>query len=87
MTDDTVRCWLVERTVWDEDVVTLVYATTDGKRSYTRQLSGSLVFSTEITAATNVDPDDLEPTAADEVDRYATEAQRVAQRHDPDEPI
>lgn len=87
MAEDTVRCWLVEREIWDEDVVTLVYATTDGTHHHTRQLAANLVVRTEITAAIDVPEDELEPAAADDTDRYATEAQRMAEQHDPDDVI
>lgn len=84
--EETVRCWLVEREFWDEDVVTLVYATTDGKRHYQRQLSGNLVFRLDVTAAIDVEPAELEPVSeGDRRERYAAEAERMAREHDPDD--
>lgn len=87
MSEAPVRCWLVERDYWDEDVVTLVYATPDGEQYYQRQLSGALLAKTDVTAATAVPPDELESTSPGDRERYATEAQRVADTHDPDDPI
>lgn len=87
MAEDAVRCWLVERDYWDEDVVTLVYATPDGERHHTRQLSGALLSKVDVTAAMAVAPADLQPTPAEDVERYATEARRVRAERDPDEPV
>lgn len=88
MTDDaeTVRCWLVERSSYgDERMVTLIYATPDGERHLTKQFSPNLLRRKRITAATDVDPEKLEPvTDAETRERYATEAERMAERHDPD---
>jgi len=83
---DTVRCWLVERSSFgDERMVTLVYATPDGTRHLTKQLSPTLLRRKRVTAAVDVDPERLEPvTGADERERYAAEAERMAERHDPD---
>ncbi|WP_248515674.1 hypothetical protein [Salinarchaeum laminariae] len=83
--DAQVRCWLVERDYWDEDVVTLVYATPDGEQYYQRQLSGALLVKTDVTAATTVEPEELETTSSEDRERYATEAERVAASHDPDD--
>lgn len=87
MSEEQVRCWLVERDYWDEDVVTLVYATPDGERFHQRQLAANLVVSLEITAAKTFDPDSLEPTPDADRERYATEAARIAESHDPDDPV
>ena len=87
MSEETVRCWLVERDFWDEDLVTLVYATPDGKRYYQRQLAGDLLVSIDVTAARNVPATDLEPTPEADRDRYATEARRMMESHDPDDVI
>jgi hypothetical protein len=85
---DTVQCWLVERDVWDEDVVTLVYATTDGEQFFKRQLASDLVYHTDVTAGRRVAMSDLEAVrdAADR-QRYRDEAQRMASRHDPDDVV
>lgn len=81
---DTVRCWLVERDYYDEDLVTLVYATPDGQRHLTQQLSTALLTKRPPTAGKDIEPDRLEPVADEETRRrYATEAERMIERHDP----
>jgi hypothetical protein len=87
MSDDSVRCWLVDRQSRDENLVTLVYATPDGERHLTKQLSFQLLSRQPTTAAVDADPEKLEPTAADERDRYATQAQSMAEQHDPDDEV
>lgn len=84
--DDTARCWLVEREYTDKGLVTLVYAPTDGERALTEQKSA--VRLGEVTAAREVRPDQLASVDdPDERDRYATEASRMADRHDPNETV
>lgn len=83
---ETVRCWLVERSYDDKGMVNLVYATPDGERRYHRQLAADRLVQASVTAARDVDPDDLEPVDDSETrERYATETDRVAANHDPDE--
>jgi len=85
---ETVRCWLVERDYYDENLVTLVYATPGGNRHLTQQKSTALLSKRPPTAALDVDPDRLEPVPDPEArERYATEADRVADTHDPEDPI
>jgi hypothetical protein len=85
---ETVRVWLVERSYGaDEDLVTLVYATTDGKRHFRKQLSHNMLWDREITAAREVDPDRLEAVPAGDREQFADEASRMAQRHDPDDTV
>lgn len=83
----TRQCWLVERSLWDEDLVTLVYATEDGEYHHRRQLSGALLAKTAVTAALSVPEDELEPTPGDEIDRYSSEATRMAEEHDPEDEV
>ncbi len=87
--DETVRCWLVERSSYgDERMVTLVYATPDGDRHLTKQFSTNLLLRKTVTAALDVEPDRLEPVAdADTREQYAAEARRMAETHDPDEEV
>lgn len=85
---ETVRCWLVERTYSDRDLVTLVYATPDGERHLTKELSSSMLPRTTVTAAEDIDPDRLQPVDdPDRRERYATEAARVRENNAPDEAI
>lgn len=86
---DTVRCWLVERASFgDERMVTLVYATPDGQRQLTKQLSTNLLMRTTVTAGKDVETDRLAPVEDDEArERYAAEATRMADTHAPDEEV
>ena len=85
-TEETVQCWLVERSSFgDERMVTLVYATPSGDRHVKQQLSPNLLRNKRVTAAMDVEADRLEPVTDDDTrERYATEAQRMADQHDPD---
>jgi len=85
---DAVRCWLVERTYSDRDVVTLVYATPDGERHLTKELAASMLRRTSVTAALDADPDRLRPVSdPDERERYAREAARVRETNAPDDQL
>ena len=86
--DDAVRCWLVERTFDDRNLVTLVYATPDGERYHRRELSGNALSRVDVTAARTVPADGLEPVDdPDQRERYAAEAEAMAADHDPDDEI
>ena len=86
--DDAVRCWLVERTFDDRNLVTLVYATPDGERYHQRELSGNALSRVDVTAAREVPADELEPVDdADRRERYAAEADAMAADYDPDDEI
>ena len=87
---DSVRVWLVERDYDDRGVITLVYATTDGDRAHYRGQSATVMRQkgADVTAAVDVGDDDLEPIDDEETrERYAAEASRMADRHDPDAAI
>ena len=85
---ETIRCWLVERDYFDENLVTLVYATPEGDRQVTQQKSTALLSKQPPTAAMDVEVDRLEPVDDPETrNRYATEAERVAADYDPDDRI
>jgi len=85
---DTERVWLVDRTYSDKGMVNLVYATTDGDRYLRRQLSEHMLTRTDVTAAREVDPGRLEQVTDDEKrERFAAEASRMADRHDPDDAV
>lgn len=84
----TVRCWLVDRTYSDKGLVSLVYATPDGERVLRRERSpAALRRSGGVTAAVEVEPDSLQAADDDERERYASEAARMADRHDPDDTV
>ncbi|ADD04146.1 uncharacterized protein Nmag_0559 [Natrialba magadii ATCC 43099] len=86
------RVWLVERTYGDDELnlIILVYATTDGRYYHRREraLTSFTGPERETKASLIVSHDDL-GTVDDQVtqDRYASEATRVAARHDPDDTI
>lgn len=81
------RVWLVERSYNDKGMVTLVYATPDGERYLRKTLSERMLMRKDVTAGLDVDDDRLEPTDAAELERYAAEAARMADTHDPDETV
>ena len=90
MSDDPVRLWLVERSYDDRNLITLVYATPDGDRALRKERSASVMHQqgATVTAAVDADPDDLAAvTDDDERERYAAEAARMAESHDPDEEV
>ncbi|AQL42677.1 hypothetical protein BV210_08120 [Halorientalis sp. IM1011] len=87
MTDDTVRTWLVAREYEHEDMVTLVYATPDGERAVFQQRSTQMLFDSTVTAGQEVEADRLEPVDPEDRQRYADEAERMAERHDPDDEV
>lgn len=91
MTDDdveAVRCWLVEREHTDKGLITLVYAEPGGERAATMQRSANMLASTDVTAARDVDRDELDPVDDPEVrERYAQEVERTSENHAPDDAL
>lgn len=89
MSDDTVQCWLVERSFDDRNLVTIVYATPDGDRYQQRERSAtSLRNGSPVTAAVEIGADELEDVPDDETrERYAAEVERTAAQYEPDEAI
>lgn len=87
MTGEAVRCWLVERSYDDRDLVTLVYATPDGERAQTKEVPMTAISqgTVTVTAATEVDESDLEPVADETRDRYREEVRRMRDEHGPDD--
>jgi hypothetical protein len=83
----TERVWLVDRNYNDKGMVTLVYATPDGERFLQKNLSEQMVMRTDVTAGKEVDEERLEPTHDEDRERYAAEATRMAEQHDPDETV
>jgi hypothetical protein len=81
------QVWLVKREYSDKGMVTLVYATPDGERHLYKQLSERMVMRTDVTAGRTVEDDRLEPTHDEDRERYAAEATRMAEQHDPDETV
>jgi hypothetical protein len=87
--DGTTRLWLVERTYTDKGLISLVYATPDG--TAVRRIERAPIAierSGGVSAAVDADPSALASVEdADRRERYATEAGRMAERHDPDEAV
>ncbi|WP_049922672.1 hypothetical protein [Halopiger djelfimassiliensis] len=89
---DGVRVWLVERTYSDDEqnLIILTYATPDGKRYFRKERALTSFTGPERTtpAAIDADPDNLgsvdDPARREQ---YAAEASRMADRHDPTDPI
>ncbi|WP_439025723.1 hypothetical protein [Haloarchaeobius sp. DT45] len=89
---DTKRMWLVERTYSDDEqnIVILVYATEDGRFYHRRERAlTSFTGDHRVTrAALDVPADSYGPVDdSEERDQYATEAQRMATAHDPDDEV
>lgn len=86
--EEAVRVWMVERTyARDEHNIVVTYATPDGER-YLRKNRTKRALVAPTTAALDVSPDRLEAVGDPEVrERYAAEARRMADRHDPDEAV
>ncbi|WP_207592732.1 hypothetical protein [Halomontanus rarus] len=88
---DGVRVWLVERTYSDDEqnIIILVYATTDGERYFRKERAlTSFTDVRDTTAAVDADPGNLGAvTDPDRIERYAVEAQRMKDAHDPDDVI
>lgn len=89
---DSSRVWLVERTFSDDEqnLVILVYATPDGRRSFRKERA-----LTSFSGAQRATPVSLEVDSSnlgtvedpERRDRYATEAARMAETHDRDETL
>lgn len=91
MEDDKVRVWLVERTYSDDEqnLIILTYATTDGERYFRKERALTSFSETRgTTAAVDAEPGNIGTVDDPELrEQYATEAQRMAESHDPDDPI
>lgn len=82
---ETVQCWLVERTYDDKGLIRLVYAPTDGSGQYVTERAAAA--GVDATAAMEVDPEKLGPIDEANRERYEGEAERMAERHDPDDSV
>jgi len=90
MSDDgTERLWLVERTYDDKGLIALAYATLDG--TAVRRIERAPVAIEQmggVTAAVDADGGSLTAVEDDDLrERYAAEATRMADRHDPDDNV
>ena len=89
--DDGIRMWLVERTYSDDEqnMIILTYATREGDRSFRKERAlTSFGDVRDTTAAVDVAPDNVGSIDdPDRRERYAAEARRMAEVHDPDDVI
>lgn len=83
------RCWLVERSYDDRDLVSLVYAAPDGERAVRKEVPMSAIAngSVTVTAAKEIAESNLEPVDDADVARYREEVERVRTDHAPDDEI
>ena len=82
---DTERVWLVYREYTDKGLLSIVYATLDGDRVLRKQRS---MNAGDPTAAVEADAETLEAVEdSQERQRYADEARRMRDRHDPDDRV
>ncbi|EMA66127.1 hypothetical protein C461_13183 [Halorubrum aidingense JCM 13560] len=82
------RVWLVDRQFDSKGLVRLTYATEDGERMHTKELAEQrLVTGNGITAGRDVDDTALGESPADDIERFAAEASRMAAEHDPDDVV
>jgi hypothetical protein len=92
MADEEIRAWLVERTYSDDEqnLVILLYATADGER-YLRKERALTSFTgpaRDTYAAIRAPPENFGAvTDPEERERYAAEAERMAEEHDPTDTI
>jgi len=85
---DTRRLWLVDRKSRDDRLISLIYATTAGTHSVTRERSLNLLRKRPATAAVDVPTAELQSVDDTETrERYGTEAARMADRHDPGDEV
>ncbi len=89
---EAVQVWLVERTYSDDEqnLIILIYATPDGTRAFRKEraLPSFTGEARATTAALDVSPDNLAPVTDEATrERYAREAARMADEHDPEETI
>jgi hypothetical protein len=89
MSDGSTRLWLVERTYDDKGLISLVYATTDGEALRRIERAPIAVErSGGVTAAVEAERDALAPVEEASLrERYAAEAERMAENHDPEETV
>jgi len=91
MTEDH-RVWLVERTYSDDEqnLIILTYATPNGRYEYRKEraLTSFSGPARETGVSLIVSADDLATVSDDDLrERYAAEAARMAEKHDPDDAI
>ncbi|UIO98716.1 hypothetical protein Hbl1158_09155 [Halobaculum sp. CBA1158] len=84
------RVWLVERTYGDDELnlIILVYATADGEGYFRKERAlTSFDDERETPVSLSVPADELGGTDDRDRERYAAEATRMAEVHDPDDTV
>lgn len=82
------RLWLVERSYDDRNLISFVYATVDGDYQLRKELSMTLLQRRgPQTAAIEAEEDELNMVDEHDRERFATEAQKMAAKHEPDDEI
>jgi hypothetical protein len=72
----------------EQNVIILVYATPDGERYFRKEWAlTSLTDVRDTTAAVDVGPGNLGEVEPENRERYAAEASRIAENHDPDDVV
>jgi len=80
--------WLVDRQFDSKGLVRLTYATEDGERMHTKELAEQrLVTGDGISAGREVEENALGESPAEEVERFASEASKMAAEHDLDDTV
>jgi len=80
--------WLVDREFDSKGLVRLTYATEDGERMHTKELAEQrLVTGDGVTAGREVEENALGESPADEIERFASEASKMAAKHDLDDTV
>ncbi len=80
--------WLVDREFDSKGLVRLTYATVDGERMHTKELAERrLVTGDGVTAGREVDETALGESPTEEVERFASEASKMAADHDLDDVV
>ncbi|MES3162192.1 MAG: hypothetical protein PPP55_11595 [Halorubrum sp.] len=80
--------WLVDRQFDSKGLVRLTYATEDGERVHTKELAERrLVMGDGVAAGRDVEESALGEAAPDDIERFATEASRMAADHDLDDTV
>ena len=93
-TEATKQVWMVERTFSADspNILVVVYATADGaeylRKEWAFNRFGATAGAPSVTAARTVTADRLSSVEDSETRaRYATEAARMRERHDPDDAV
>jgi hypothetical protein len=89
---ETVRVWLVERTYGDDEqnLIILTYATPDGTRTFRKERALTTFTGDErgTKVALDVSPTNLSDVSDPEKkERYATEAERMAETHESNDTV